>query len=249
MPLEQSFPSLEQRVASLNTSARGQDAITVLKTALSDVQVGRIALVSSFGAEAVVLLHMVSQLDRHLPVLFADTEMLFPETLAYQETLAEQLRLTNIQRVQPDRGTLLEKDADGILHVFDTDACCALRKTEPLNTALSAFDAWITGRKRYQGGRRTGLEFFEADPQGERTKVNPLARTSQEDLRSYVARHDLPKHPLIAKGFQSLGCVPCTTPVAKDEDPRAGRWRGQPKIECGIHFPAPAPSAQKEARP
>ena len=235
MPLEHSFPSVARRVEMLNERVKGRGALATLRQALSDPWVGHTALVSSFGTESVVLLHMVSTLDRSLPILFVDTEMLFPETLAYQEELAERFRLTHVKRIQPDRGDLLEKDADGILHVFDPDACCALRKSAPLNGALEPFDAWITGRKRFQGGQRRELAAFEADEHG-RIKVNPLAHWRREDLSEYMENNRLPKHPLIAKGFQSLGCMPCTTPVGSGEDPRAGRWRGRAKTECGIHF-------------
>lgn len=235
MPLEFSLPPVADRVADLNARFKGHAAISVLSHAMNDPLVGRVALVSSFGAEAVVLLHMVSLIDRTTPVIFADTEMLFPETLTYQQVLADMLGLTDIRRVTPDRGRLLEKDADGILHVFDADACCALRKVEPLKTALQPFDAWITGRKRYQGGQRAALEFFEAEGV-DRVKVNPLAKWSPGDTRDYIENNRLPRHPLVKQGFQSIGCAPCTTPVAKGEDPRAGRWRGRDKIECGIHI-------------
>jgi phosphoadenosine phosphosulfate reductase len=191
--------------------------------------------VSSFGAESVVLLHMVSLIDRAMPVLFIDTEMLFAETLAYQEEVAEKLGLTNIITVQADRARLAFEDPDGTLHQFNTDACCALRKTEPLERALSGYDAWITGRKRYQGATRATVDFFEAE--GDlRIKVNPLAHWGKDDLIEYMVNNRLPRHPLVAKGYPSIGCAPCTSPVKPGEDERAGRWRGSAKTECGIHF-------------
>jgi phosphoadenosine phosphosulfate reductase len=204
-------------------------AQSLLGWALSDPGFGRTALVSSFGAESVVLLHMVSEVDPATPVLFLDTEMLFPETLAYQEEVAETLGLTGIRRIGPAAG-----DPDGTLHRTDPDACCALRKTEPLERALEPFDAWITGRKRYQGGARRALPLVE--PDGGRLKINPLAAWSREDVGAYMGRHALPRHPLVAKGYPSIGCAPCTTPVSRGEDERAGRWRGTWKDECGIHF-------------
>lgn len=239
MPLEFAALPVAERVADLNARFKGHGAISVLSHAMSDPMVGSLALVSSFGAEAVVLLHMVSIMDRTTPVVFADTEMLFPETLAYQEELAARFGLTDVRRVTPDRGDLLEKDADGILHVFDADACCHLRKVEPLQRALEPFDAWITGRKRYQGGRRVRLQFFEAEGDT-RIKVNPLAKWNPADVQDYILNNRLPRHPLVAKGYASLGCIPCTTPVAKGEDARAGRWRGREKIECGLHYDAPS---------
>jgi len=187
-----------------------------------------------FGAESVALLHMVSVLDRTTPVLFIDTEMLFPETLAYQQAVSETLGLTDVRTLYPDREQVFLRDPDGILHLFDPDACCQLRKIEPLQAALEPFEAWITGRKRYQGGSRTALDFFE-DEGGRRIKVNPLAPWSPERLSRYLADHDLPVHPLVQDGYRSIGCVPCTRPVAPGEDARAGRWSWLDKSECGIH--------------
>ncbi len=214
---------------------RKSDAQSLLKHALADVEIGEVALVSSFGAESVVLLHMVAEINPATPVIFLDTEMLFPETLAYQRELANVLGLTDIRVVTPDRAKVMERDVDGILHTFDTDACCTLRKTEPLEHALQGFGGWITGRKRVQGGQRAQLPLFEKDD-GMRIKINPLAEWTPQMIAEYIDAHDLPRHPLVARGFASIGCAPCTTKVAEGEDPRAGRWRGQDKTECGIHF-------------
>lgn len=223
------------RVDALNARYKHHGATAVLERALTDPQVGRLALVSSFGAESVVLLHMVAIMDRTLPVLFIDTEMLFAETLDYQLELTERLRLTDVRVVRAPRAQVFERDNEGLLHQYDPDACCSLRKTEPLQRALSGFDAWITGRKRYQGRTRAALDFFEAEGDA-RIKVNPLAHWGPQDLADYIAENRLPRHPLVAKGFPSIGCAPCTTRVGDGEDPRAGRWRDLPKDECGIHF-------------
>jgi len=207
----------------------------VIERALRDPYLGRIALVSSFGADAVVLLHMVSQVKPDLPVLMIDTEMLFPETLAYQEELSAQLGLTNVQVIKATRSDLLEHDADGVLHIFDADACCHLRKVVPLEKALAEFDTWITGRRRHQTSDRAQMKTVDHDAEG-RVKLSPLADWSAQDVAGYIRAHNLPRHPLVAEGFASIGCAPCTTPVADGEDPRAGRWRGQEKTECGLHF-------------
>jgi phosphoadenosine phosphosulfate reductase len=234
MPLEAPLAPVAERVADLNARYRHHGATAVLERAMSDPQVGRIALVSSFGAESVVLLHLVSVIDRTTPVLFIDTEMLFAETIAYQAEVADKLGLT-ITRVTADAKKLAFEDPDGTLHQFNTDACCALRKTEPLERALSGYDAWITGRKRYQGATRAAVDFFEAE--GDiRIKVNPLAHWDRADLEDYMVNNRLPRHPLVAKGYPSIGCAPCTSPVLPGEDPRAGRWRNSEKVECGIHF-------------
>jgi phosphoadenosine phosphosulfate reductase len=235
MPLDPIFPGLSDRVAQLNDRYRYHAAVSVLEHALGDPDVGRTALVSSFGAESVVLLHMIAVIDRTTPVLFIDTQMLFAETLAYQQEVAGKLGLTNIVTVTADPKVLAFEDPDNTLHRFNTDACCALRKTEPLERALQGYDAWITGRKRFQGSTRATVEFFEAE--GDlRIKVNPLAHWGRDDLQDYMINNRLPRHPLVAKGYPSIGCAPCTSPVAPGEDPRAGRWRGSAKTECGIHF-------------
>lgn len=235
MPLDGRFAPMAERIAGLNSRYRHHGATAVLEHALRDREVGRVALVSSFGAESVVLLHLLSVISPHTPVLFIDTQMLFAETLAYQQTLAEKLYLTDIRRLQPAPARLAMDDPDGTLHQFNTDACCGLRKTEVLEGALSGFDAWITGRKRYQSGTRAEVEFFEADGDA-RLKINPLAHWTRDDLQDYIINNRLPRHPLVAQGYPSIGCAPCTSPVKPGEDPRAGRWRGTEKTECGIHF-------------
>lgn len=222
------------RVAELNRALTGATPEAVLERALTDRALGPLALVSSFGADSVVLLHMVAQRAPDLPVIFLDTEMLFAETLAYQAELAETLGLRDVRRIRPGRAALLERDNEGLLHLHDPDACCALRKAEPLEDALTGFGGWITGRKRFQAGTRAALEHLE--PEGGRIKVNPLAHWGRGDIAAYMDRHALPRHPLVARGYPSIGCAPCTAPVAPGEDERAGRWRDRDKVECGIHF-------------
>jgi phosphoadenosine phosphosulfate reductase len=235
MPLEQPLTSIPERVEHLNRRYQHHAASDVLKRAMSDPQVGRIAMVSSFGAESVVLLHMVAVVDRTTPVLFIDTQMLFPETLEYQQEVAENLGLTDVRVIHADATEVEAEDPYGALNLRDTDACCDLRKTRPLEKALSGFDAWITGRKRFQGSSRAALEFFESE-EDRRIKVNPLAHWDKQDVQDYLINNRLPRHPLVAKGYPSIGCRPCTSPVKPGEDERAGRWRGSEKVECGIHI-------------
>lgn len=233
MPLDFEGP-ITERVAELNAAYRHHSAFAVMSRALTDPEVGKVTLVSSFGAESVVLLHMLSVMDRNTPVLFLETGMLFPETLTYQQQLAEHLGLTDVRLIRPDAAALFNQDPENDLHQRDPDGCCALRKTAPLDEALKPFDAWITGRKRFQSGGRAALEFFEAGDL--RIKVNPLAHWDPVDVQDYMTNNRLPRHPLVAQGYPSLGCVPCTSKVAPGEDPRSGRWRGREKTECGIHF-------------
>lgn len=248
MPLEASLLPVQERVDDLNHRYAHHAAADVLAHALNDPMVGQTALVSSFGAESVVLLHMLSVIDRTTPVLFIDTEMLFPETLDYQQGVAKKLRLTNVQVIRPDRDQTFLKDPNNGLHRTNPDACCDIRKTQPLERALLLYDAWITGRKRFHGGQRQSLAFFEAEGDA-RIKINPLAHFSREDLAEYITNNRLPRHPLVAKGFASIGCGPCTTRVGEGEDARAGRWRGHDKTECGIHFVdgkiVPAPTKEQ----
>ncbi|SOC18033.1 phosphoadenylyl-sulfate reductase [Stappia indica] len=202
----------------------------------------RLAMVSSFGAEAAVLLHLVSRVDRTIPVLFIDTGKLFPDTLRYRDLLVEQFGLSDVRTLAPDPADLEAIDPAGMLWMSDTDACCDIRKVRPLARALKGFDAWISGRKRFQASSRSNIPVFEAD--GERIKVNPLADWDPSDLRAYAQAQDLPSHPLVARGYPSIGCMPCTSPVAEGEDPRAGRWRGRDKTECGIHLALPMENEQ-----
>ena len=227
---------LTQRVSGLNEWYRLNSAFAVLDHALKSPEAGKLALVSSFGAESVVLLHMVSVTKRDTPVIFIDTELLFAETLVYQQDLTERLGLTDVRIIRADDLDLQAQDPDRTLHQRDTDACCALRKTLPLQKALEGFDGWITGRKRFHGGDRASLDFFETEPGTGRMKVNPLAHWTREDVKTYMEENRLPRHPLVAKGYPSIGCMPCTSPVKEGEDIRAGRWRGEEKTECGIHF-------------
>ncbi|MCG8442749.1 MAG: phosphoadenylyl-sulfate reductase [Caulobacterales bacterium] len=225
------------QVIRLNARWRELQAAHVLQIALTEEFRGRIAVVSSFGAESAVLLHLVAQMDRHAPVLFLETGMHFPETAEHRDRLAQRLGLTDVRLITPDRDQRAAEDPDDSLHQRDTEACCALRKVRPLSHALGGFDAWVTGRKRFQSATRLNLPIFEEDRDG-RVKVNPLANWSREDLETYLDDHDLPRHPLVAAGYPSIGCAVCTSPVRQGEDERAGRWRGEEKTECGIHITA-----------
>lgn len=224
---------------SRDIPSKHHQAQALLSHAIQHEFAGRIALVSSFGAESAVLLHMVAQINPATAVLFNDTGQLFAETRRYQWQLAHHLGLSRVRIIRPTMADLASTDPNGDL--FDTapDRCCGLRKVEPMARALAVYDAWITGRKRHQNAQRNALAERETDDHG-RVKLNPLADWSAEDLRGYMQQHTLPAHPLVAKGYPSIGCAPCTSPVAQGEDPRAGRWRGQAKTECGLHLTSDA---------
>lgn len=197
---------------------------------------GRVAVVSSFGADSAVLLDLVAEVDRDTPVLMVETGMLFAETLDYQHALAAHLGLRDVRLLRPAPGALAAADPDGQLHSRAPDHCCALRKRAPLDAMRARFPVLINGRKRHQAATRAALPEFAADHAG--LSVTPLAAWSAQDLAAHRARRALPPHPLVARGFASIGCAPCTTPVSEGEDPRAGRWRGREKTECGLHFGA-----------
>jgi len=189
----------------------------------------------------------VAEIDPGVPVLFLNTEKHFAETLDYATELARHLGLTDIRHVRPDPVQLGRSDPLGTLHRFVPDECCAVRKVGPLARALSPFGAWITGRKRFQSSERAALPFVEQDDV--RAKINPLADWTAAEIADEISRRRLPAHPLIARGYPSIGCAPCTRPVAPGEDQRAGRWAGTPKTECGIHrrMTPPAPALLGEA--
>jgi phosphoadenosine phosphosulfate reductase len=196
----------------------------------------RIALVSSFGVESAALLHMVASIDRSVPVIFLDTDKHFVETKLYRQKLVRQLDLRDVRVVRPLASDVAREDPQGVLHRSDADRCCHIRKTLPLHAALEGFDAWITGRKRFHGGTRSGLPTMEIIDG--RLKIDPLAHFSRQDIIDYMWMNELPDHPLARAGYTSIGCMPCTAKTGNGEDPRAGRWAGRNKTECGIHWSA-----------
>jgi phosphoadenosine phosphosulfate reductase len=222
------------RASELNALVAFLSPQDALRAILAENFEGGIGVVSSFGTESAVLLHMVAQIDPTTPVLFLDTGMLFEETLAYRDELQRQLGLTDIRVFTPDPADTARLDPEGMLWATDVDACCGFRKVAPLEHALKGFGAWINGRKRYHGDTRATLTVVEAD--ADRIKVNPLASLGAQDIQSYFVQHHLPLHPLQKHGFSSVGCMPCTSRTVAGENVRAGRWRGSGKTECGIHL-------------
>ncbi len=208
----------------------------VLENVIKERFPGKIALVSSFGTESAIVLHMVSEIDKSLPIVFLDTLKLFPETLAYRDELIARLGLTDVRSIRPSGKQLAAYDPDGTLWQKDADMCCAIRKTNPLDDALEGMEAWITGRKRSQGGKRANLQMVEAGPDG-RMNINPLAFWTDEQIEAYFEKYNLPRHPLQAEGYASIGCATCTIRTQDAGDKRSGRWAGQNKTECGIHLP------------
>ncbi|MBW8734938.1 MAG: phosphoadenosine phosphosulfate reductase [Asticcacaulis sp.] len=199
-----------QRAAALSAKYETMTAQEILRDAIRNEFFGDITLSSSFGADSAVLLHMVSEIDPSLPVLFLDTDRHFFQTLQYRDELKAKLGLQNLVVLKADETEAASEDAKGTLWRTNPDACCDLRKVRPLNRIM-------------EGGKHF--------------KVNPLAGWTQDDLDAYFARYDLPHHPLIEQGFPSIGCFTCTKPVETGQDARSGRWAGTEKVECGIHNP------------
>jgi phosphoadenosine phosphosulfate reductase len=224
--------------AALNRFLSDAGPIEILRTAREFVGRERLAVVSSFGIESAALLKLVADVDPAIPVLLLDTGWLFAETLAHRDAVVAKLGLADVRSIRPDARALARRDPDADLWSSDADACCALRKVEPLADALAPFTAWINGRKRYHGGERARIAVVEQD--GSRLKFNPLARLSPADVVAIARAAGLPPHPLAAHGFTSVGCMPCTRRARPGEGPRAGRWSGTSKTECGIHTIRPA---------
>ena len=222
------------RLAALQDKAKGRDAHGILKLALVEEFAGKTAVVSSFGAEAVVLLKLVADIDPNTPILFLNTGKMFGETLRYRDRLQDVLGLGDVRSLAPSTEERQQKDPEGTLWSRNADACCDFRKTVPLARALEPFKGQITGRKRFQTRQRASMEAVEyADG---RFRFNPLWNWDQHQLEAFVERHKLPHHPLVDDGYPSIGCIPCTRRVQAGEDYRAGRWSGTDKDECGIHL-------------
>ncbi|MEW5423632.1 phosphoadenylyl-sulfate reductase [Amorphus sp. 3PC139-8] len=219
----------------LDRRLRVRRALETISSVLVDGSAGKTAIVSSFGGESAVLLALVAEVAPDAPVIFLETGKHFPETLRHRDQLVARLGLTNVQSIAPDATALSDEDPDGTLWARDTDQCCTIRKVLPLERTLAGYDAWITGRKRFQAATRNALPFVEWD--GQHVKINPLADWTADDLAAFMDERDLPLHPLTKQGFPSIGCMPCTERVEDGEDARAGRWRGSGKTECGIHLP------------
>jgi phosphoadenosine phosphosulfate reductase len=217
----------------LDRALRTASPADVIAAALQAVGREHLAVVSSFGTESAALLKVMADVEPAIPVIFLDTGWLFEETLAYRDTLIATLGLRDVRSIQPLEATLSREDPDRELWFSDPDACCRIRKVEPLARALAPFDAWVNGRKRFQGGARAVIPVVEDD--GARLKFNPFANVSREEIAAIYTLAKLPPHPLVATGYLSVGCMPCTSRTSPDEDARAGRWRGRPKTECGIH--------------
>jgi phosphoadenosine phosphosulfate reductase len=231
--ITEDLPAIEKAEA-LDEMLRHATPSEVIEGALRVVGRERLSLVSSFGTESAALLKVMADVDPAIPVIFLDTGWQFEETLSYRDTLIARLGLRDVRTIMPQNDTLRREDANRELWFSDPDACCRIRKVEPLKLALVPFDGWINGRKRFQGGLRADIPVVEAD--GVRLKFSPFANVTPADVEAIYAEAGLPPHPLVTSGFMSVGCMPCSSRAEAGEDARDGRWRGRSKTECGIHL-------------
>jgi len=225
---------LGEAVSSLQHDVDRLAAEGVIRFAQLATSTKRLAVVSSFGAESAVLLHLVSRVNSAIPVLFLDTLHHFQETLDYKRQLVDHLGLLDVRTIVPGPAVAWV-DPNKSMYRSNPDRCCDLRKARPMRAALRDFDGWITGRKRFQTEKRRAMAIVERDADG-RLKFNPLTNWTPDDITHYFERYKLPRHPLMQFGYQSIGCAPCTSPTKNGEDARSGRWRGCSKTECGIHI-------------
>ena len=183
-----------------------------------------------------LLAHLASEAVPGVQIVFLDTGYHFAETLGTRDWIASQLPVT-IVTVEPPH-TVAEQDAryGPRLYERDPDRCCDLRKVRPLADALSGYAAWASGVRREESAARKDTKLVDWDEKREMLKINPLAAWTQDDVDAYIDEHDVPVNPLLELGYASIGCAPCTRPVAPGEDSRAGRWAGSAKTECGIHL-------------
>ena len=228
-----SVVDLERELTAINSGFERFDAFDIINEASQKLFPGRFAVVSSFGAESAVLLHIVAHVDPSIPVIFLDTNKLFGETVRYRSRLQHLLGLEDVRVIGPRKRDIDDRDPQGTLSMHDPDDCCAVRKTEPLTRSLVGFDCWATGRKRHQTSFRKDMDILEHD--GASYKLNPLANWTRADIFAYFEKHNLPAHPLTKQGYLSIGCMPCTSKTIDENDSRSGRWSGQAKVECGIH--------------
>ena len=243
--VEQRKQWTDEELADVNRRLEGASPEEILAWAIERFP-GKVTLACSFGGvSGMVLLDMTLKLDPTVPVFYADTDFLFPETYELRDLVAERYGIEPL--AFKSALTPLDQAAQygEALWLRDPNLCCELRKVEPTARALEGFGAWITGIRRDQSSTRKEVAVVEWDAKFGLVKVNPLAAWDEAQTRAYLAERDVPYNPLNDQGYPSLGCTHCTRPVQIGEDPRAGRWAGFDKTECGLHFDAPAAGEKK----
>ena len=219
-------------VRILNESLQDASPFEVLKLSVEKLFKKKLIYVCSFGAESAVILHMISRINKNLPIVLLNTNFLFKETIDYKNYLLEKLELNNFKEILPDERDLLNKDKRNLWKI-NPDLCCNIRKVQPLNKVLKGYNAWISGRKSYHNGERKGVKFFELLDQ--KIIINPLVDSDMKFIDNYFEKNKIERHPLFKKGFLSIGCTHCTKKTIDLDNPRSGRWSDTTKTECGIH--------------
>lgn len=238
---------IQRANARFNAAEPGFDTTAAIITWAAEHFMPRLAITSSFQTQSVALLHIMSQVQPDIPVIFLDTGYHFPETVAYRDELVERFGLTlTIARPVTTQSDQIRQYGDA-LYRRDPDLCCYINKVEPMQRALRDLDAWLSGIRRDQTANRANAEPVELTKDG-RVKINPLVAWTHKDLWTYIHRHDLPAHPLFSQGYLSVGCAPCTQPVTAGGDERSGRWAGQGKTECGLHTDAISKPREDQTR-
>lgn len=224
----------EQEIAEISQSFETETPEAMIAWAVRTFGRG-VTLGSSLGPQDVVLMHMLSQIDPSADIFFLDTGLHFKETYQLQTVLEAQLgvRLTSISPAQNVHEQALAFGP--ALWARDADACCGLRKVEPMRQHLQGFTLWITGMRRDQSATRTTIPILSVAPRFGLLKLNPLAAWDEARTWAYLEQHALPTNALHRQNYPSIGCWPCTQPVAPGADPRSGRWAGMGKTECGLH--------------
>jgi phosphoadenylyl-sulfate reductase (thioredoxin) len=237
--------TLREELPALVQALEGKPPEEILSAIAPRVPRG-IGLANSFGPEDCVLLDVIARARLPIEVFTLDTGFLFAETYVLWTRLEERYGIA----IRAEKGAAPSIEPGGPPPwERDPDACCDLRKVRPLRAALSRYGAWVTGIRRDQTPDRASAQVIEWDARFGLFKLNPLAAWTSDQVWAYVRRHDVPTNPLHAQGYRSIGCAPCTSPVTLGEDPRAGRWRGREKTECGLHVDrSPAARGEGPAR-
>ena len=222
------------KIKALNSKFANGEPISILEHSILNLFKNKIVYVCSFGTESAIILHLISKISKDIPILILNTHFLFEETIKYKDDLLKLLGLRNCHEVFPDDKLLKKFDSDNDLWKTEVDKCCNLRKVLPLEKSLTNFEAWISGRKTYHLAERKNLKAFEII--NKKIVVNPLFKSSKDFVENYFLLNELPKHPLVAKGYLSIGCKHCTIKTNNIKDLREGRWSDKTKTECGIHL-------------
>ena len=224
----------ENFLNKLNDDCKNSLPQNILENSINNIFKKKMVYVCSFGTESAIILHMVSEIDKSLPIILLNTNYLFKETIEYKDYLINKFKFSNFKEIYPSIKDLKINDSEGKLWKEDPDLCCNIRKVLPLQKELKKYDAWVSGRKSYHAGERTNLKFFEYI--NEKIVVNPLANVNRNFVDSYFKKHDIERHPLFESGYLSLGCTHCTVKTSMIDSPRSGRWADKIKTECGIHY-------------